>query len=262
MQTEGTEFLPTAVEAARRAGEVLASWSTRFTVKEKSKANLVTEADHESQRTIFEIVRGKYPEHNFLGEEEQEVVETDSPYCWIVDPLDGTSNYVHSFPYYAVSIGLTHQGELIAAVIFDPNREEMFTATRGGGSFLNGERIETSVTDELEKTMAVASLPIGAKPDDIAISRFLRVLQKVQTVQRTGSAALNLAYVAAGRIDAFWSSSLKPWDMAAGALIVEEAGGKVSNAAGDRLDLFVADILSTNGTGIHEKLSEILIGET
>lgn len=261
MQEEGTEFLSVAVEAARRGGEVLASWSKRFTVKEKSKSNLVTEADHESQRVIFEIVRGRFPEHGFLGEEEQEIVETDSPYCWIVDPLDGTSNYVHGFPYYAVSIGLTHEGEPIAGVIFDPNRDEMFTATKGGGSFLNGERIASSTTAEMEHTMAVASLPIAAKPDDIAIARFLYVLQKVQTVQRTGSAALNLAYVASGRIDVFWSSSLKPWDMAAGALIVAEAGGKVSNAAGERLDLFVPDILSTNGTKIHEKMSELLVSK-
>ena len=252
------EFLKIAEEAARAAGEVLARWAGRFTVTEKSRANLVTEADFESQEVIRRVIHGRFPDHDFLGEEGPAAKRSGSPYRWIIDPLDGTQNYVHGFPYYAVSIGLQHEGELILGTIYDPNREEMFAAQRGGGARLNGEPIRTSTIDELKNAFAVASLPVGVTEGDPAVERFLRVLPRAQTVQRTGSAALNLAYVACGRIDAFWSSSLKPWDMAAGVLLVSEAGGRVTRMDGGEFALEVADLLSSNGTHIHEELRELL----
>jgi myo-inositol-1(or 4)-monophosphatase len=251
------EFLETAIAAARRGGEVLDSWRSRFTVSEKSPANLVTEADLASQSAIHSLIRNRFPDHAFLGEEDLNEAGNESEYCWVIDPLDGTSNYVHGFPYYAVSIALQKDNELIVGVVFDPNRNEMFTAVKSQGAHLNGEPIAPSLVDTLRESMTVASLPIGAKPDNPAIARFLLIMQHAQTVQRTGSAALNLVYVACGRIDAFWSTSLKPWDVAAGALIVAEASGRVSTIRGRNIHIEEPDILTTNGTPIHQELVEL-----
>lgn len=253
-----TEFLNVAEEAARAAGEVLSRWAGRFTVTEKGRANLVTEADFESQDVIRRVVHGRFPDHDFLGEEGPPRGESGSAYRWIIDPLDGTTNYVHGFPYYAVSIALQHRGELVVGVILDPNRDELFAAVRGRGATLNGGRIKPSEVERLEDAFAVASLPVGVSADDPAVERFLRVLPRAQTVQRTGSAALNLAYVACGRIDAFWSSSLKPWDMAAGALLVTEAGGHLSRIDGRPFVLDIPDLLSTNCAALQRELVSLL----
>lgn len=253
-----TEYLKTAEEAARLGGALLLEWAGKFTVREKSRANLVTEADFASQKTIHEHIAGRFPDHGYLGEEGLATPASGSLFRWIIDPLDGTSNYVHGFPYYAVSIGLEHEGELILGVIFDPTRDEMFTAVRGAGAHLNGKPIMPTDTAQLVNAMAVASLPIAAKPDHPAVKCFLKVLPAAQTVQRTGSAALNLVYVASGRIDAFWSASLKPWDMAAGAVIVREAGGQVTNLEGNRFDVDQPSILATNGTALTSQLIELM----
>ena len=253
-----TQFLKTAQDAARIAGNVLQMWAEKFTVSEKSPANLVTEADYASQEAIHKAILEQYPEHNFLGEEELIVSRPESAFRWIIDPLDGTSNYVHHFPYYAVSIALESDEGLLVGVIFDPNRDEMFSAIRGRGATLNGTKISTSKVRHLNQAMVVASLPVGVRREHPAVDQFLRVMPHVQSVQRTGSAALNLSYVAAGRIDAFWSLSLKPWDVAAGALLVEEAGGQVTRQGGSPLDIEIPDILSSNGSEIHERLQELL----
>ncbi len=257
MAISETDFLATAEEAARVGGSVLESWANKFTVTEKRPADFVTEADFESQDAIHKLICSRYPEHNFLGEEGLAETNSDSPYRWVIDPLDGTSNYVHRFPFYAVSIGLECAGELVVGVIFDPNRDEMFAAVRGCGATLNGEPIHTSLVDSLRRAMAVVSLPVDADRDHPAVERFLRVLSVAQTVQRTGSAALNLAYVASGRIDAYFSSSLKPWDMAAGALIVREAGGRVTKMDGCEFDIGASDMLASNGAAIHEQLQQV-----
>lgn len=253
-----TQLLNTAVEAARIAGGILQDWVGKFTVREKRRADLVTEADFAAQQAIHEHIHARYPDHNFLGEEGLNETNSDSPYRWIIDPLDGTSNYVHRFPYYGVSIGLECQGEMQLGVIFDPNRDELFSANQGDGARLNGVEIQPSDVDSLSDAMLVASLPIGATPDHPAVAKFLKVLPRAQTVQRTGSAALNLAYVAAGRIDAFFSSSLKPWDVAAGKVIVEQAGGCVTKAGGADLELNVSDLVASNGTTLHAELCELL----
>jgi myo-inositol-1(or 4)-monophosphatase len=252
------DFLETAEEAARKAGEVLESWTKKFTAREKSPANLVTEADFAAQEVIYNLIHARYPDHNFLGEEGLAETNSDSPYRWVIDPLDGTSNYVHHFPYYAVSIGLECAGDLVAGVIFDPNRDELFSAVQGRGAALNGDPIRPTDVKSLGQAMVVASLPVGAGPDDPAVDRFLRVMPCAQTVQRTGSAALNLAYVAGGRMDAFWSSSLKPWDTAAGALLVTEAGGRITKMSGGPFDIEVPDLLASNGSSIHEELQQLL----
>lgn len=252
------EFLSTAMDAARKAGEVLEHWASRFSVKEKSRANLVTEADVAAQEVIHQAIGARFPEHAFLGEEGLNCPNPNSPYRWIIDPLDGTSNYVHRFPYYAVSIALEMSGEMLVGVIFDPNRDEMFTAIRGQGARLNGTRIAPSDVDRLGGALAVASLPVATSVDDPAVVRFLKVLPVAQSLQRTGSAALNLAYVGCGRMDLYWSSSLKPWDMAAGSLIVREAGGRVSRLDGSPFVVDRPEILASNGTGIHQEFCRLL----
>ncbi len=249
-----------AIDAARLAGDVLRGWAHRFTVREKGPANLVTEADLAAQDAIVECIRSRFPDHGFLGEENLDQSRYGQPFRWIIDPLDGTSNYVHGFPYYAVSIALEHDGELVLGTIFDPNRDEVFFAQRGRGAQLNGRPIFGSPVSSLNNAFVVASLPTASTAQDSAVARFLAVLPHAQTVQRTGSAALNLAYVACGRIDAFWSSSLKPWDVAAGAIIVREARGKVSRMDGNEFDAMIPDLLASNGSAIHGELADLLTG--
>ncbi|WP_437206050.1 inositol monophosphatase family protein [Planctomicrobium sp. SH664] len=248
------EFLKAAMEAARLGGRILEEWGEKFTAREKSPSNLVTEADIASQNAIVGYLREHFPDHRFLGEEDLSCEEGDSPFRWVIDPLDGTSNYVHRFPYYAVSIGLERGDELIVGAIYDPNRDEMFAAELGQGATLNGEKIQVSETSELRYAMCMASLPVKVDREHPAIRKFLDILEAAQTVQRTGSAALNLCCVACGRIEAFWSNSLKPWDMAAGALIVSEAGGKVTTTQGSTFSIHQPDILATNGRPLHDTL--------
>jgi myo-inositol-1(or 4)-monophosphatase len=258
MECDLAELQRLAEEAARVGGRVLEDWAPRFTPREKSPANLVTEADLASQQAILDCLAERHPTHEFLGEEGLSRGRGSSAYRWIIDPLDGTSNYVHRFPYYAVSIGLEHAGVLVVGAIYDPNRNELFSARRAGGATLNGRPIETSAVAEIGRALCVASLPVRAGREHPAVQRFLRVLGHAQTVQRTGSAALNLCGVACGRIDAFWSTSLQPWDQAAGALIVDEAGGRVTRTDGAAFDVDKPDLLATNGTGLHQTLGRLL----
>lgn len=258
MNADLAELLSAAEEAARLGGSVLQSWAARFTPREKSPANLVTEADEASQRAIFDYLRARYPTHRFLGEEGLNRSAGDSAYRWIIDPLDGTSNYVHKFPYYAVSIGLECKDALIVGAIYDPNRQELFSAARGCGATLNGQPIQPSAVGELAQALCMASLPVRAGQNHPAVQRFVRLLDRAQSVQRTGSAALNLCSVACGRIDAFWSSSLSPWDQAAGALIVAEAGGRVTALDGTPFDVNRPSLLASNGSALHQELVQAL----
>jgi myo-inositol-1(or 4)-monophosphatase len=256
LATDG--FLQAAEQAARAAGEVLRFWGEKFTVSEKGPADLVTEADLAAQGAIVDVLLPRFPDHGFLGEEGLSRTGADGEYRWIIDPLDGTSNYVHRFPYYAVSIALQRGTELLAGVIYDPTRDEMFAATRGGGATVNGRPLRVSRFSRLNEAMVIASFPPGVTPDSAPIRRFLTVLPFAQTIHRSGSSALNLAYIAAGRLDGYWSTSLKPWDMAAGALIVSEAGGRVTQMTGAPLNIEVSDLLATNGTSVHAELSRLL----
>jgi myo-inositol-1(or 4)-monophosphatase len=257
---EVDRILAVAVDAARGAGDVLRSWASRFSVSEKGPSDLVTEADLASQESIVSAVAKAFPEHDLLGEESLSARRGVSSYRWVIDPLDGTSNYVHGFPYFCVSIGVERDGVPFAGVIYDPNRDELFTAAAGRGARRNGDVIRPSRAAKLGDAFLVASLPRRAEPTDPAVRRFLNAMPLAESVQRTRSAALNLAYVACGRIDAFWSSSLKPWDMAAGAVIVAEAGGRVSSLAGGPFELHSPEVLATNGTGLHQAVLELLGG--
>lgn len=255
---EVERILSVAADAARGAGEILRSWATRFTVSEKGPSDLVTEADLASQAAIVNAVTTAFPDHDLLGEESLSARRGRSVYRWVIDPLDGTSNYVHGFPYYCVSIGVEREGAPFAGVIYDPTRDELFAAAAGRGASRNGDPIRPSRASKLGDAFLVASLPRRAGRDDPAVRRFLNAMPLAESVQRTGSAALNLAYVACGRIDAFWSSSLKPWDMAAGAVIVSEAGGRVSSLDGSPFLLDRPAILATNGTDLHRAVLDLL----
>lgn len=256
--SEAQEWLAAAIEAAHIGGKILLDWQGRFSVREKSRANLVTEADEASQAAIVESLRSRFPSHGFLGEENLNDRTAQQDAFWVIDPLDGTSNYVHGFPYFAVSIGLMVKGELEVGVILDPTRWETYAAIRGGGATLNGTPLSTSGETIPSKAFGMASLPVAATPDNPAVTRFLHSLNHLQTVQRTGSAALNLAAVAAGRVDVFWSSSLHPWDMAAGVLLVTEAGGSVSNLTGGTFDLFVPSLLAASTASLRQELVPVL----
>jgi myo-inositol-1(or 4)-monophosphatase len=252
------DLLQTAVAAALAGGAVLKDWFHKVTATSKScAADIVTEADVASQRVIHELIIRRYPEHNFLGEEGLQRTDGADPYRWVIDPLDGTSNYFHGYPYFAVSIGVELHGKLVVGVIYDPTREEIFTAQIGQGAYLGDRKLQVSRTERLAQSLLVASFPPGVTSDAPPIRQFLRILPHAQTIQRTGSAALNLAYLAAGRLDGFWSHSLKAWDMAAGALIVHEAGGQVTQMAGGPLALEIPDLLATNGV-IHDALRDLL----
>ena len=248
----------TAESAAQEDGRVLQSWRSRFSVSEKSRSNLVTDADLDSQNTIVKILEGAFPDHRFLGEEGLSKQDTDSEYQWIVDPLDGTGNYVHGFPYYCVSIGLEYQGRLILGVIYDPTRDELYSAVEGCGATRNGESLSVSGTESLSKAMCVASLPVAGDPEHPAFKRFVNVLPHAQTLQRLGSAALNLAYLASGNLDAFWSTTLYPWDIAAGVVIVREAGGTATGLDASALDVHQGVILATSSTQLQSELLPLL----
>lgn len=250
--------LQVAVEAAREAGAILQEWSTRFTISEKSRFNLVTEADVAAEQAISRKLLEHFPEHAFLGEEGLNQAGSTPEFRWIIDPLDGTGNYTHGFPYYCVSIGLEFDGEMAVGVIYDPTRDDLFSAVRGGGAFLNGLPIAVSPAQSLAQSLCVASLPVDSSPTHPSVARFLNVLPHAQSIQRHGSAAMNLAYVACGRIEAFWSASLKPWDKAAGVLLVREAGGLITCMDGAAHHVHQPEILATCTPGVHQELQPLL----
>jgi myo-inositol-1(or 4)-monophosphatase len=242
-----SEFMDVSVAAAKAAGKVLLDWRGKITAREKGPKDLVTEADLQSQKTIREIVLTAFPDHDFLGEEDEDLgghLDSGSPYRWIVDPLDGTANYVHGMAEFSVSIALQHEHQTVVGVIYDPVSGELFSAERGQGTFLEGERQSVSDCQQLEKAMIAASFPANVGRNSIEVARFVEVLARSQVMRRLGSAALNLCYVASGRLDGYWATSVKLWDVAAGLLFVEESGGSVTNLEGQAFDphkpLFVA----------------------
>jgi len=228
--------------AARAGGEVLLDWVGRFQATAKGPRDLVTEADFASQREIRRIIAAAFPEHGFVGEEAEGGVAQPPPGAvghsgsgtrWIVDPLDGTTNYVHGFPAWCVSIALAHHDTIVAATIFDPLRSECFTARAGGGASLNGEPIAVANVREPGEALAALSFPPQVAADAPAVADFLRIMPHVHSVRRTGSTALNLAWLASGRLHAFWARRIACWDVAAGFLIVREAGGELGGFAAD-----------------------------
>ena len=231
-------FSDLAESAALKAGNYLISQLGHVQVKEKNPGDFVTQADFESQRIIHDLIKSEFPGHGFLGEEgdqEQDLDRTD--YIWIVDPIDGTTNFIHQLPSFSVSIALRYKGQMIVGCIHDPFLNETFLATRGGGAFLNGSPISSSKATQTAGSVVVCSLPRDLNRDSVELHRLIAVLcDSDATLRRLGSAALNLCYVAMGRIDSYWSTFAKIWDVAAGALILSEAGGVMTNLEGQEFD--------------------------
>jgi len=230
-------MLTTAIKAARKAGSIITRASSdldRLTVHRKKHNDFVTEVDHAAEEAIIRVLRDAYPSHAFLGEESgASPTATEAEHLWIIDPLDGTTNFLHGFPQYCVSIALRHRGVLQQAVVYDPNRNELFTATRGAGAFMNDRRLRVSGVDRLEDALVGTGFPFREFAHfDEYMRMFGEITRRVSGVRRPGSAALDLAWVAAGRLDAFWEMGLSPWDMAGGALLVREAGGMVGDFEG------------------------------
>jgi len=252
-------MLQTAIEAAKKAGTFLReSKDKELKIERKSSSiDLVTQIDTEAEKIIVDNIRKKYPDHTILGEEGGES-STASAFRWIIDPLDGTVNFTHGLPIYCVSIGVEHNGAMIAGVVYDPNNDELYTAERGKGAYLNGNRIYVSDTGKLIESVLITGFPydIHENPDH-AIERFIDFLTQAQAIRRLGSAAIDLCYVAAGRADGFWEVFLKPWDIAAGILLVEEAGGKVTDFKGNPIDVHSPRVLASNDI-IHNQMLEVL----
>jgi myo-inositol-1(or 4)-monophosphatase len=229
------------------------------TVQYKGEINLVTEADRLSEALIVDRIRKAFPGHDILAEESPETA-SGSGFRWIIDPLDGTTNYAHGYPVFCVSIALETEGMIRLGAVYNPMLDELFIAERGAGAFLNGRRLTVSRTVELSRSLLATGLPYDLREDrNNNINYFGAMALNAQAVRRAGAAALDLAYLAAGRFDGFWELKLMPWDVAAGWLLVEEAGGVVTDLQGDPFDLYSPHMLASNGL-IHAGMSRILAG--
>ncbi|MFX3631244.1 MAG: inositol monophosphatase [Candidatus Pristimantibacillus sp.] len=263
------DYLNLAKSLAISAGELIKSrMGEQFLVEEKSSAfDVVTEVDKLSENLIREGIAAHYPDHQFLGEEEmflsgdslEEVLSgsVDEPYLWIVDPIDGTSNFVQGIPGFTVSIALACKGELIVGVVYDPCADEMFWAEKGQGAFMNGKRIEVSGKKTLETCVIATGFPSNMEARLAVYNGLGKLIHQCRTIRSLGSAARHLAYVGAARLDGFWENGLKAWDVAAGVLIVLEAGGQVSDTSGNPYSLKTMDIVTTNGQ-VHSSLLDCL----
>ena len=246
-------YLETAVEIARESGALIADFFARHIPYEtKGESDLVTEADRASERLIVERLTRRFPSHAIVAEEGGGH-ENSSGYRWYVDPLDGTTNFAHSFPCFNVTMALEQQGELVAGVIFDPIRNELFTAELGSGAFLNDNRIHVSKAEKLADTLVATGFPSRKRHQSINIHFYHQMGMLTHGVRRCGSAAIDLAYVACGRLDAFWEFGLNAWDMAAGRLLVAEAGGKYSGMHGEPHQLRGPDLVVDNGL-VHDEI--------
>jgi myo-inositol-1(or 4)-monophosphatase len=249
----GGNFVPAMAEIAREAGELLmAYFRGHLTVEYKGEADLVTEADRASEALIRQRIRRHWPGHDIMGEEEG-LLDTGSDYRWYVDPLDGTTNFAHGFPVFCVSLALEHKGRRVAGVVYDPTRDELFSAEQGSGAYLNGKPVHVSTIASLAESLVATGFPSLKRHKNPNIYFYHQVTLRTHGVRRAGSAALDLCYVASGRLEGFWEFNLNPWDTAAGVLLVEEAGGRVTNYQGDPFEIASHQTLATNGL-IHQAL--------
>jgi myo-inositol-1(or 4)-monophosphatase len=250
-----------AIEAARDAGRILLEKYGRITtVTKKGDINLVTEADLASEALIVDRIKSHFPRHSILAEESGETISIgdDSNRKWIIDPLDGTTNFAHGYPCFCVNIALESEGEIVLGVTYDPTRDELFAAERGQGATLNGKPMRVSATETLGDALIVTGFPYDIKQRDNFARHLTNMLLSSRGVRRDGSAAIDMAYVACGRFDGFWEEGLNPWDVAAGLLLIEEAGGQVSYYDGSKFSIYTPPILATNGL-IHAEMSRILV---
>jgi myo-inositol-1(or 4)-monophosphatase len=241
------DFLPFIEQTAREAGALLLRYfHERVQIEYKGDVDLVTVADRESEKLVVGRIRDKFPDHDILGEEGTRR-ESGAEFKWYVDPLDGTTNFAHGFPVFCVSIALERKGERIAGVLYDPTRDELFAAEKGSGAALNGKPIHVSKTAKLTEALVSTGFPSHKRHKNPNIHFYHQITLRTHGVRRAGSAALDLAAVASGRVDGFWEFNLNPWDTAAGVLLVEEAGGKVTNFSGGAFDISSREVCASNG---------------
>ncbi len=253
MPQNRSEFVPQMQEIARDAGTLLMEYfRARVKVEYKGDVDLVTVADRKSEALIRERIKAVWPDHDILGEEGG-LQDQGSEYRWYVDPLDGTTNFAHSYPVFCVSVAVEHKGERIAGVIYDPTRDEMYSAEIGGGAYLNGERIQVSKVGNLAESLVATGFPSRKRHKNPNIYFYHQITLRTHGVRRAGSAALDLANVASGRYEGFWEFNLNPWDTAAGVLLVQEAGGRVTDFSGGPFAIESRETLASNGL-IHDAL--------
>lgn len=253
-------MLHVAIEAAREAGKYLKYSVGKVRSVETKKGeerNLVSEIDKTSEQKIIGIIKRHYPHHAILAEESGGS-EASAEYKWVIDPLDGTTNFLHGLPLFCVTIAIERKGEIIAGVVYDPNLDELFTAEKGSGAYVNGKRMHVSTSTRLIDSLLVTGFPydIAANPGNV-VGHFANFLMEGQGIRRLGSAALDLSYIAAGRLDGYWEVNLNPWDMAAGVLFVLEAGGRVTDFTGAPTTIYHKQVLASNGL-IHTAMIDVL----
>lgn len=254
------QYFSIMTNLAKKAGQVQLDHLGKVkTIELKEVINIVTEVDKECEKLIYDGLHRVFPDHDVLGEEGI-AKRQESEFRWIVDPLDGTTNYAHQFPFFGVSIALEHKGEVICGVIYDPIRDELFVGGKGEGATLNGKKIHVSQTSVLKESLLATGFAYSVQrkgvPDNLG--NFSDFIQTALAVRRPGAATIDLAYVACGRLDGFWELFLKPWDIAAGMVIIKEAGGMVTSFDGSPFDLYGTEILASNGV-IHDQMISVLI---
>jgi myo-inositol-1(or 4)-monophosphatase len=252
-------FLTVSRQAAHSAGALLCEhWQQPKQITYKGAIDLVTSVDRDCERLVVGLLGQNFPDHSIVAEEETNHAGDSRGYRWIIDPLDGTTNFAHAYPHFAISIALEYESEMILGLVYDPLRRARFEAQRGAGATLNGAPIRVSKVNELDKALLATGFPYDRRDHpDFYLSFFKAFMLRSQGIRRNGSAALDLCYVACGRIDGFWELKLRPWDVAAGALIVAEAGGKLSDFSANDFSIHGNETLATNGL-IHDEMLEVL----
>ena len=261
MAHDTAKFLNASRQAAGPAAAVIrTSWHEPRSIDYKGPIDLVTSVDRAAEQSIVEVLLGEFPEHSILAEEQTAITGAAAEYRWIIDPLDGTTNFAHRYPQVSISIALEFRAQIIVGLVYDPLRDECFSAVKGQGATLNGVAIGVSSVRELDKALLATGFPYDRRENaDFYLSFFKEFLTRCQGIRRAGSAALDLCYVASGRLDGFWELNLKPWDIAAAALIVAEAGGSLSDFAGRDFSISGNETLASNGI-IHDEMVQAIRG--
>ena len=272
MLLELKNFLKIAIEAVKEAGKIQEEkFGENFKIEHKGEINLVTEVDYQCEKAIIDIIKRDYPEHEILTEEAGSVKglppshspltkggQMEGKYKWIIDPLDGTTNYAHSYPCFCASVGLEIDGEIVAGAVYNPMIDELFTSIKGEGAYLNGNRIRVSKIGDINKSLLATGFPYDIRESkENNLNHFCNFAVRAQAIRRPGSAVLDLCYLAAGRFDGFWELKLYPWDMAASSLIVKESGGMITDFKGSEFSIYKGEMLASNGL-IHKEMINIL----
>jgi myo-inositol-1(or 4)-monophosphatase len=251
------------VSMARDAGKIIAEkFGRSIEITYKGDINIVTDVDVAAEKLIIDRIMRNHPDHSILTEESgcpTKLGREESDWCWIIDPLDGTTNFAHGYPVFAVSIGLENKGKVIAGAVYDPLRDEMFAAERGKGTTLNGKTVKVSEVNKLNNAMVCTGFPYNVREKSNFERHFVNFIMNSQAVRRDGSAARDLAYVACGRFDGFWEEGLHPWDVAAGLVLVEEAGGKITQFDGSPIDIYSPPVVASNNLLHHEMIRVLAI---